>query len=331
MSLPTIPGAASLYPHNMNDCSASGSNDKQNSSSEEGLSSTEEERKWLDRLKELKRYHIQHKNCNNSRSYGKVLKVWVDKQRRDYGLFIKGRASSMTVERMQKLESVGFEWYEHDNPVRMIWDIAGNNRRWMERFQELQSYKAKHGHCNVHTTSGILGRWVNRQRLQRSQMTDDRVQKLELIGFQWFLRGATDWCQELQSYKAKHGHCNVPTKSGKLGRWVKRQRLQYRLLKEGKPSSMTDERVRKLELIGIEWSVIGPKWGIKFQELQSYKAKHGHCNVPTTTFKLGRWVDSQRQQYRLLKEGKSALMTDERVQKLESIGGLVGDLGTSLL
>ena len=72
-------------------------------------------------------YRIQHENCNNSRSYGEILKVWVDKQRRDYMLFIKVTASSMNTKRMQKLESGGFEWYEHDS-VRVMWDNEKNSK-----------------------------------------------------------------------------------------------------------------------------------------------------------------------------------------------------------
>merc|ERR1712150_227607 len=60
---------------------------------------------------------------------------------------------------------------------------------------------------------------------------------------------------ELESYKVKHGHCNVPPIAGKLGRWVAYQRVQYRLLQEGKQSSMTDERIQKLESIGFQWSL----------------------------------------------------------------------------
>jgi len=99
-------------------------------------------------------------------------------------------------------------------------------------------------------------------------MTDERVQKLESIGFQWSLsfgdviRGDKTrkniWdarFHELVAFKAKHGHCNVPSRSGKLGRWVNRQREQYRLSKVGKSSYMTDERVQKLESIGFQWSV----------------------------------------------------------------------------
>ena len=145
-------------------CSVSGSNDQQNIRSEE--SSAEEERKWVGCFQELKRYRIEHENCNVPRSYGKGLEVWVDKQRRDYGFLVIGRASSMTSECVEKLESIGFEWCDDDS-LRVMWDNEDNFRRWIEiRFQELQSYKAKHGHCNVPTTSTALGLWVSLQRPQ---------------------------------------------------------------------------------------------------------------------------------------------------------------------
>ena len=51
-----------------------------------------------------------------------------------------------------------------------------------------------------------------------------------------------------------------------------------------------------------------------------HKAKHaGQCNVKTNSGKFGRWVGSQRCQYRLLKEEASSYLSEERVQKLESI------------
>eukprot|EP00814_Leptocylindrus_danicus_P018345 CAMPEP_0116014752 /NCGR_PEP_ID=MMETSP0321-20121206/6442_1 /TAXON_ID=163516 /ORGANISM="Leptocylindrus danicus var. danicus, Strain B650" /LENGTH=165 /DNA_ID=CAMNT_0003484419 /DNA_START=337 /DNA_END=831 /DNA_ORIENTATION=- len=60
--------------------------------------------------------------------------------------------------------------------------------------------------------------------------------------------------QEIKLYQAKHGHCNVPRRSGKLGTWVDKQRVQYRLLLDGRQSSMADERIQKLESIGFQWS-----------------------------------------------------------------------------
>ena len=52
----------------------------------------------------------------------------------------------------------------------------------------------------------------------------------------------------------EHGNCNVHTRSGSLGNWVNNQRRTYRLFKEGKSSTMSDDSIRKLELIGFCWS-----------------------------------------------------------------------------
>jgi len=54
-----------------------------------------------------------------------------------------------------------------------------------------------------------------------------------------------------------------------------------------------------------------------------YKNEYGNCNVPNRyepNKQLGPWVHTQRQQYRLLQQGKKSHMTDERIAKLEKIG-----------
>mmetsp|Transcript_8780 Transcript_8780/g.17938 ORF Transcript_8780/g.17938 Transcript_8780/m.17938 type:complete len:202 (-) Transcript_8780:2429-3034(-) len=62
--------------------------------------------------------------------------------------------------------------------------------------------------------------------------------------------------EKLLRYSDIHGDCIVPlTWAGdpKLARWVGTQRRNYRLLKEGKKSAMTEERIRLLESIGFVW------------------------------------------------------------------------------
>ena len=90
-------------------------------------------------------------------------------------------------------------------------------------------------------------------------MSDDRIRELELIGFQWLNKCGVSteelndlWYerfQELKKYEKTHGNCNFPVRSGSLGNWVKKQRWKYKLLKEGKSSAMSDDRIRKLESI----------------------------------------------------------------------------------
>jgi arsenate reductase-like glutaredoxin family protein len=68
----------------------------------------------------------------------------------------------------------------------------------------------------------------------------------------------------------------------------------------------------------------GRQWKDRLSELADYRKIHGHCNVPDThseNLKLGIWVRTQRQQYRLHHvEGKTPPMSNFRIQELEGIG-----------
>lgn len=142
---------------------------------------------------------------------------------------------------------------------------------WTEKFEELIEFRAQHGHCNVPNSfpeNVNLAQWVKRQRYQyklklenkRSTMSDERAQALEEIGFVWDSHRAV-WDERLQGlleYKARNGHCNVPSRyaaNRQLAIWVKRQRRQYKFYTEQKPSSMTPERIQRLESIGFEWDL----------------------------------------------------------------------------
>lgn len=135
--------------------------------------------------------------------------------------------------------------------------------------------------------------------------------------------------EELKAYKAEHGDCLVPSvypKNNQLACWVRQQRTHYRLLAEGKPSCINPERIGSLQMLGFTWTTRGTPaemWAAKLEELKAYKAEHGHCVVPQkskTHPKLGKWVDTQRVQYKLLKEGKKSHMTPERITILDSLG-----------
>ena len=85
-----------------------------------------------------------------------------------------------------------------------------------------------------------------------------RVKALESLGFVWDSHSAVwqERMNELLEFKKIHSHCNVPTtysENRKLAAWVKCQRRQYKLRREGKASNMTPERINDLEKIGFEW------------------------------------------------------------------------------
>ncbi|KAL3930038.1 MAG: hypothetical protein SGARI_004598 [Bacillariaceae sp.] len=95
-------------------------------------------------------------------------------------------------------------------------------------------------------------------------------------------------------------------------------------------SSMTSEKVRLLEMAGIQ------AWEDKFRELQRYQQQHGHCNVPTknrANRALGRWVSTQRSNYKKFKLGKGNLRPntdeDETKRRIRCLKGI--DFQWSLL
>lgn len=83
----------------------------------------------------------------------------------------------------------------------------------------------------------------------------------------------------------------------KLSSWVYRQRRQYSLLQAGKPSPLTEERIKKLEEAGFVWNTRhsiaqndveaqrriqaqDERWHATYGLLKEYKANYGNCLVP---------------------------------------------------
>lgn len=104
-------------------------------------------------------------------------------------------------------------------------------------FEKLQSYMEEFGNCRVpkrDVNYQTLGAWVGTQRglYAKGSLSDDRISKLEGLGFEWDPI-KEDWnlkYSELEAYKAKNGDCRVPAlykPNTKLGHWVFTQRTAY--------------------------------------------------------------------------------------------------------
>jgi len=150
------------------------------------------------------------------------------------------------------------------------------NNQWNSKFEELMDFKTVTGHCQVpHSwpSNPQLARWVKRQRYQfklrcegkSSTMTEDRIQLLEEVGFVWDSHAAA-WQEkylEIVEFVNEHdtngatcgSNFNLSATNPQLATWVKCQRRQYKLLKEGKESNMTPERKGLLEDLGFLWGV----------------------------------------------------------------------------
>jgi hypothetical protein len=91
-------------------------------------------------------------------------------------------------------------------------------------------------------------------------MTWERVRALEDIGFVWDSQGAawSDRLKELQEFKQRFRHCNVPSnfsENPRLATWIKCQRRQYKLYKEQKKTTMTPQRIAELNKLNFEWEL----------------------------------------------------------------------------
>jgi hypothetical protein len=136
--------------------------------------------------------------------------------------------------------------------------------------------------------------WVDRQRCRQDRISPERKQQLDAVGFSWnsLESGWEDGFAALTAYKAREGHCCVPTGHVedifRLGMWVNNQRFK----------NISAEHRKRLDSIGFVWDVLEAKWKEGFASLKTFKARKGHCRVPTAhvegTYRLGMWVGNQR-------------------------------------
>jgi superfamily II DNA or RNA helicase len=226
-----------------------------------------------------------------------MLGGWIARQR--------STKDTMPVEHRQRLDEIGFTWTPHE-------------QSWEEGFAALKAFKAREGHCFVplkHIEGTFrLGGWVNRQRGTKDTMSAERRRRLDEIGISWDALESTweEGFAALKAFKAREGQCNIPARyvegNFKLGQWVVHQRSSK--------DTMSAERRQRLDEIGFVWDVFETKWETGFAALKRFKAREGHCNVPSLhieeQFKLGQWVGMQR--------SSSATMSAERRRRLDEIG-----------
>jgi superfamily II DNA or RNA helicase len=133
--------------------------------------------RWEEKYSELVSYKAKHGNlCVPAALNG--LRQWLSVQRRNK------RSGTLSTERIALLDRLGFEWRPPMSPPPR----KNTDADWLARHKELYEYKEKHGHTNVpqHLATG-LGNWVGTQRQARKngKISDDRIQMLDKIGFEW--------------------------------------------------------------------------------------------------------------------------------------------------
>jgi len=283
--------------------------------------------KWESKLELLRQYKKDKGDCLvpvGFKVHGENLGGWVHNQRVAFRKFQEdGQSTTITQERIDKLNAVGFVWNSPET-------------QWNSKLEILRQYKKDNGDCLVprgYEVNGInLGEWVRKQRAdfrkfqkdEQSAMTQERIDKLNEISFVWEPR-EFQWnlkYAELTSYVRQYGHCLVPAEYPKLGTWTRRQRLLYQKHRNGESVGITTEHIEKLDSLQFVWEETpAHRDDLLQKKLTEYFEEHGDCNVPDSFItpdgvKLGTAVHD----YRMYKEGMpKPHMTKERVEKLDAL------------
>lgn len=267
-----------------------------------------------------------------SSAFPKRLQKWLDYQRYLYRSRVNGASNQLTDEHVKQLEAL---------PISM----TPREDHWEERYQQLCGFyerqKCLPYDCDLEVLSDDdqkLLWWCRKQKSQfkvyrhdpsQTTLTEERIAKLEQIGFVWDAY-ETAWMnryQELVDYARHHGDCNVPAEyppNQALAKWVSDQRVHYKRQTDGEWSSMSPERKKLLNEVGFVWNTNDARWMDKYSELREHMRVHGMGSIPLHRHNksLRRWVDKQRELYRIKRDGGSCSLTDERERLLKAVGVL---------
>ena len=129
---------------------------------------------WEEGFKHLAVFKAREGHCRVPRdTYEGEFRLgnWVKFQRR--------ACDELSEDRRSRLDALGFVW----DPL---------TEQWEEGFKHLAVFKAREGHCRVPAKAldgeFRLGQWVGSQRRAREELTEDRRNRLDAIGFVWVAR-----------------------------------------------------------------------------------------------------------------------------------------------
>ena len=156
-----------------------------------------DEAQWQSKLELLRQYQEHHGHCRVPRRYeidGVKLGIWLNNQRSEYKKHSEGKPAKITQERIDQLEAIGLDF----NDTQQKREEA----QWQSKLELLRQYQEQHGHCRVpqsYEIDGVkLGFWLNDQRSEYkkhmkgkySYITQERINALNAIGLEWFLRNS---------------------------------------------------------------------------------------------------------------------------------------------
>ena len=208
------------------------------------------DKKWERMLGKLVRFHRRFGHCRVPVVWEgtRTLSGWVKRQRRLKQL------GELSQARWRRLKALGLEW-----------KTGGSlDPRWEHSFTVMREFRRRFGHCRVPpewAENVLLSRWVGkmRRRYRLGRLSEEKVSRLNEIGFLWDVTGEraaeqdavwSKWLAKLVSFHQEHGHWRVPTDQRKfhsLRVWMDNQRISYTR------GWLAAERIRRLDEVQFPW------------------------------------------------------------------------------
>ncbi|MEG2842484.1 MAG: Helicase associated domain protein [Ruthenibacterium sp.] len=235
-----------------------------------------------------------------------------------------------------------FKIYDEVQDCRRLFDDLQTilSAGWEQHFIAAKRYFNEYGNLNIpnryKTADGLsLGSWLVTQRRVRTgqvpgNLTTEKIAQLDGIGMVWENKLETAWERNFaaaKEYAKQYKNLDVSAKytatdGTKLGAWISNQR-QSRLT-----GLLNEERIAKLDEIGMQWSAVDAQWEKNYAEAVQYFVENGDLDVRVaykteSGFALGVWIRYLRRAR--LGKNSGAKPTDEQVARLDHIGMYWGD------
>lgn len=277
---------------------------------------------WDLMYEEAKKFYAEHGHLRIPAKYktenGVFLGNWLNLQRK---IFLGKAEGCLTDIQIRRLNELGIVWDSY-------YDLS-----WEKNYLQAKEYFDTYGDLDVParyvTKDGFaLGSWISRMRSCKSDqrdnvMTPERIQKLEAIGMTWDAL-SEQWEKnylEAADYYKRNGNLLIPgtyvSPTGiKLGNWI----AHLRMAKKGTGKiKLSEEQIRRLEMIGMVWDADEERWRIGYENAQNYSRTHGDLKVPAKYktddgYTLGLWINLKRRQY------KKHSLSQKQIRDLERIG-----------
>lgn len=248
-------------------------------------------------------------------------------------MYAVGEGDKIVTERFQVVEQV--------QDCRALFETLRNSLSgtWEQYFAAAKEYAAEHGNLKVpkkyKTAGGLsLGSWIGVQRSvyagnRAGSLSESQIERLNSIGMIWENRLESAWengFEHAKAYYEEFGDLLVPARYKSpdgflLGSWI--SNLRQRRLNGEQSELLDEERIARLDAIGMAWDASSVRWEKNYCAALEYYNAHGDLLVPfdyktSDGLALGTWVRSLRQARK--GEFNRKPPTQEQIERLDKIG-----------